>query len=330
MLPPGLSMLWESADPSEALAGRFGFTGFDAAAAWLATALEGTWGLTPGPCTRLVISDRNAIAWVGGLVVKWSCAPERFARLDAAARLLRDLAGLGAPVAAPLATTSGRDRAVLAGPAGPLSVVVLPEVEGDWLDVADPVAVHAAGACLARLHRDLATARPAVGPVGPPPAEAVRDWLARQDPGHVPAASRRLADLLDAAPVLEDGTQLVHLDFRAANVLTRGSSVVAVLDFDEVAPGHRVVDLAKASVHLGTRFTGWRPTPAPAQRTFRRGYESVRPLAPAEARWFEALLLWLGLQAVPGPDDPGGWAAAARRAARPADGDRVEFPPAAP
>jgi aminoglycoside phosphotransferase (APT) family kinase protein len=102
----------------------------------------------------------------------------------------------------------------------------------------------------------------------------------------------------------------VHNDFRAANILTRRSRVVAVLDFDEVAWTHPVADLAKAGVYLGTRFRDWRPTPAAARAELRAGYESVRPLEPVERRWFDVLVLWYGICAVPGPVDPAGWAEA--------------------
>ena len=53
-------------------------------------------------------------------------------------------------------------------------------------------------------------------------------------------------DLLARASDLDDQTQLVHNDFRAANILTRNSRTTGVLDFDDVAIDHRVSDLAKA------------------------------------------------------------------------------------
>jgi Ser/Thr protein kinase RdoA (MazF antagonist) len=323
MLPFGLSMLWEPVEPEAALRERFGFDGLGAVADWAATTLDETWGITAGRCSRVVISDQNAIVWLqsdqGDLVLKWSRARERFASLAASTRLLRALQGHGIPVASPFATRDGRDRATLEGPSGALSVTVLPELSGDWLDVDDHAAVHSAGASLAQLHRALgeidhdlrstenasATATPAKGLT-----EWIDGWLASGDRGYAPEASRRLRGLLSAAAELEDKAQLVHNDFRAANLLTRDSQVVGVLDFDEVVVGHRVNDLAKASVYLGTRFTEWRPTPTAARQTFRAGYESVRPLGPAEATWFEILLLWQGILAIPGENDPAGWAAA--------------------
>jgi Ser/Thr protein kinase RdoA (MazF antagonist) len=330
MLPLGLSMLWEPVDPETALRERFGFDDFAAASGWVSKALDATWDITVAACPRLVISDQNAIVWAqsdrGDLVVKWSRARERFLSLDASTRLLRGLADRGIPVAAPLATTDGLDRVVLDGPSGELSVTVLPELSGDWLDVSDRAAVLSAGACLAEVHLALgslgADGAFEAGPREPAPADdatarrageltqTISDWLANDDHQLAPEASRRLRDLLSEAPELDDEPQLVHNDFRAANILTRGSTVVGVLDLDEVRVEHQVHDLAKACVYLGTRFTAWRPTSGDVRRALRAGYESVRPLSPAEARWFELLVVWQGLHAIPGEHDPAGWASA--------------------
>ena len=330
MLPLGLSMLWETVGPEAALRERFGFDSLDAVTDWAAKALDTTWGIAVAACPRMVISDQNAIVWArsdrGDLVVKWSRARERFGSLDASTRLLRSLADRGIPVAAPLATSDGLDRVVLDGPSGELSVTVLPELSGDWLDVTDRAAVRSAGACLAELHQALgllgADDAFDAGPREPAPAggstaprsgeltQTIGDWLATRDHQLAPEASRRLQNLLSVAPELDDEPQLVHNDFRAANILTRDSKVVGVLDLDDVRVEHRVHDLAKASVYLGTRFTAWRPTSGHVRQALRAGYESVRPLSPAEARWFEILVVWQGLRAIPRENDPAGWASA--------------------
>jgi Ser/Thr protein kinase RdoA (MazF antagonist) len=317
MLPLGLSMLWEAVEPEVALTERFGFDNFGTVTEWVSTVLDGTWGITVGACARIVISGQNAILWAetnrGDLVVKWSRAPERFATLDASTRLLRALAGRGIPVAPPIATLNGLDRIVLRGPSGALSVTVLPKLTGDWLDVEDQAAVQSAGACLAEVHRALGESDSEVSPIATQSKSLkgrIGRWLADQDHGFAPEASRRLEDLLAGSPELHDEPQVVHNDFRAANILTRDSKVVGVLDFDDVVVGHRVNDLAKASVYLGTRFTDWRPTPAAVRQTLRAGYESVRPLSHAEQRWFEILVLWQGLLAIPGENDTAGWTSA--------------------
>jgi Ser/Thr protein kinase RdoA (MazF antagonist) len=317
MLPLGLSMLWESVDAEVALKERFGFDGFAAVTDWASVVLDETWGITVGECSRMVISDQNAIVWVqsnqGDLVVKWSGAREQFDSLDASTRLLRTLARRGIPVAAPIATVDGIDRVILEGPSGVLSVIVLPELAGDWLAVEDHVAVLSAGACLAEVHRALGASHHTVSPTSTRAQglkDRIDDWLAGGDRGFAPEASRRLKDLLSGSPEFDDEPQLVHNDFRAANILTRDSEVIGVLDFDDVVVEHRAHDLAKACVYLGTRFTDWRPTLASVQEMLRAGYESVRPLSAAEARWFEILVLWQGLQAIPGETDTAGWASA--------------------
>ncbi|AYJ48008.1 phosphotransferase enzyme family protein [Rhodococcus sp. P1Y] len=309
MLPVGLSMLWESVDPTDALRERFGFDSLDALSEWVSASLRKNWGIRSGECSRVVISDRNAIVWVssdaGNLVVKWSCARDRFGALEASTALVRVCADHGVPVAAPIRTVDGLDRVIVDA----LSVTVQSELIGHWLDVTDHAAVFSAGARLADVHRALEgvhrnAAQPAVEL-----RSRIEAWLADRDHGAAPDASRRLAESMSDVPDLGDDVQLVHNDFRAANILIRDSEVVGVLDFDEVVLGHRVNDLAKACTYLGTLFTDWGPTPSSVQQMLRAGYESVRPLRPEEARWFEPLLLWHGLLAIP-CEDTAGWAAA--------------------
>lgn len=309
-------MLWESTEAAAALRERFGFTSFDTAAVWVSAGLASIWGIPVRDCTRLVISDRNAILWahsdLGGVVVKWSMDEGSFDHLDRSSRLLRDLTGSGVPVPTPMLTTDGDVRTILDGPSGRLSVIVLPELDGDWLDVGDSAAVHAAGACLAQLHQALA----AIDDQGWQPAEPqplparIQVWLDEHDRGFAPEGSLRLQDLLSRSPAPDETRQLVHNDFRAANILTRDSKIVGVLDFDDVFLDHRVSDLAKASTYLGTRFTSWSPTPVTAQQNLRAGYESVQTLSPAEVAWLEILTLWHGIAAIPDKDDTAGWAAA--------------------
>lgn len=309
-------MLWEDVDAAGALQGRFGFADLDEAGGWIADLLGRTWGLSVRSCSRLVLSGDNAVVWVAPdrgepLVVKFSCATDRFARLDATTAALDHLARAGIPVAAPLRTRDQEFRVRASGPVGELSTGVFPELAGGWLDVSDAGAVHDAGAWLARTHAALADS-----PTDVPPRAAgtLRDrvgaWLTGADPGHVPDASRRLAQLLSRAPELPGAPQVVHGDFRAANLLTRDGRVVGVLDLDDAHRAHPVEDLAQASVYLATRFRAWRPTPPVARTALVAGYASVRPLGTAERAWLELLVLWIGLCAVPGPADPGGWAAA--------------------
>lgn len=315
MLPLGLSMLWEQVDPNNALRERFGFDGFPAVVDWLSQVLDEVWGLSIVGCRRMVISDQNAIIWVesdrGGLVVKWSRAGDRFANLEASARLVRVLGGHGVPVAAPIASADGRDRVRVDGPAGMLSLAVLPELAGDWLDTSDVAAVRGAGIVLAELHEALRVYpadRHLAAPRSAGLKSRVEGWLADHDRGLAPTASHRLKALVAGLPDIHDEAQLIHNDYRAANILTRDSTIVGVLDFDEIVWDHRVNDLAVACIYLTTRFTDWRPTSAVVRRVLRAGYESVRPLEAAESDWFEVVVLWQAIMAIPGADDIAGWA----------------------
>ncbi|APX32388.1 hypothetical protein BH708_06245 [Brachybacterium sp. P6-10-X1] len=318
MLAPGLSMLWESTDPVIALRKRFGFTTLEDAAVWVAAALAETWDVTVRSCPRLVISDHNAIVWVDGdhgdLVLKWSRARERFPALESSTRLLSAVAALGVPVAAPLPARDGRVRVGLEGPSGPLSAALLPEVSGQWLDVADLAAVRSAGSTLAQLHaalRPLEHGSSVMVSQAPTtvedPARRLGRWIIESDRGLAPEASRSLAQRLTDAPPLETEQQLVHHDYRAANILVRDSTVVGVLDLDEIEPAHRVDDLARASVYLATRFTDWGPTPRSARTALREGYESVQPLSEVEKRWLEILTLWYGIAAIPQGEGREAW-----------------------
>ena len=87
--------------------------------------------------------------------MKWSLAESSFAALAASSLALGHLGRRGLPIAAPIPTLTNQVRVTVEGPAGPLSIMVQPELSGDWLDVTDEAAVRAAGACLAQLHREL-------------------------------------------------------------------------------------------------------------------------------------------------------------------------------
>lgn len=307
-LPPGLSLLWESTDEREALRDRFGFAEVGEAADWLVAVLLERWDLTVRSCRRLTISDHNAIAWVSTdeaeLVVKWSREERLFSRLETATALISRLSEQGIPVAAPISAREGAVRVVADGPIGPLSVAVLPEIDGTWLDVTDLEAVRTVGTCLARMHEVLGGIElPVLAGQPPRPLRRrMRAWLEEHDHGRAPSASTRLAAMLEDLPDLVDTPQLVHGDVRAANLLMQGGQVAAVLDFDEVRVDHRIAELAQTSVLLGTLFRDWRPTPAPARRALREGYEQVRPLGEAEQAWLEALTLWIGLTSIPAED----------------------------
>jgi homoserine kinase type II len=268
---PAVDMLWESADPSQALTRRFGFRDGACAAEWVADVLERYWELEVVRCDRLVISARNVMAWVlaGGrhLIAKWSSLPHRFSHLEDAARLVAWLDTQAVPVAAPIAATDGRLLVELGNdarrrlisrlplPGSRFLVGVLPVVEGDLLAVEDPRHVDDAGRMLATMHQALATY----------PGQAAR----RGQGAH---------------------TQLLHNDFRSANILHDGTRISAVLDFEEITWDTRVADIAKSAVLLATRYRDWGPTSESVRTAYVNAYErhARDPLTTSERHELDA------------------------------------------
>lgn len=260
-------MLWESTDPHEALTQRFGFCGASSAVRWLAEVLERYWALDVTRCDRLVISDHNVVAWieVGGrrLIAKWSAYPHRFSRLKDAARLVAWLHSEGVPVAAPIPTgdgallvelsndSKGPVRSRLPLPGSRFLVGVLPVVSGELLAVEDPAQVEDAGRLLATLHETLAAY-----------------------PGRPRGRTRR------------GRAQLVHNDFRSANLLHDGDKICAVLDFEEITHDTRAADIGKSAVLLGTQYRDWAPTNEKLRAAYVDAYNdhAREPLTTAERR----------------------------------------------
>jgi homoserine kinase type II len=245
---PLLSMLWESTDPVEALGQRFGFADPVSAVGWMGDALSATWAIAVDDCERLVISDGNLLAWITTddrrLIAKWSVVPRLFQRLaDTAALTMWLHARRGIPVAAPIPARDGRLRVELNN----VSIGVFPVVDGGLLDVVDPAQVTEAGQMLATLH-DAMAAYPQCIDGGP--------------------SSRH--------------EQLVHNDFRSANVLHDGTNITAVLDFEEVTYQTRVADLGKAAVLLGTRYRDWGSTSQIVREAFVAAYCDRAALSNAE------------------------------------------------
>src|ERR1700678_2213529 len=149
-------MLWESADPADALSKRFGFADTVSALGWMSDALWDTWAVAVDDCDRLVISAENLLAWITTddrrLIAKWSVSRGLFQRLADTATLTVWLQASGIPVAAPIPAKDGRLRLELKN----ISLGVYPVVDGDLLDVDDPTQVAEAGRMLAHLHETLA------------------------------------------------------------------------------------------------------------------------------------------------------------------------------
>jgi homoserine kinase type II len=244
---PIVSMLWESVDPAVALTERFGFADALSAAGWMGDAVSDTWAMAIHNCDRLVVSDRNLLAWMTAddrrLIAKLSVSPSLFQRLADTATLRMWLQSGGIPVAAPIPTSDGLLQVELKN----VSLGVCPVIEGDLLDVGDPAQVTEAGQMLATLHETLAA------------------YPHRVDGGQPTGRE-----------------QLVHNDFRSANILHGGTSITAVLDFESVTYRTRVADLAQATVLLGTRYHGWGPTSQVVRDAFVTAYTEQAPLTSTE------------------------------------------------
>lgn len=268
---PAVDMLWETADPSDELTRRFGFRDGAFAAEWVADVLERYWELDVVRCDRLVISGGNVTAWVltagRPVIAKWSSLPHRFAHLEDAAHVVAWLDTQAVPVAAPIAATDGRLlvelgndargrlRSRLPLPGSRFLVGVLPVVEGDLLAVDDPGQVEDAGRMLATMHQALAAY-----------------------PGRAGRRGRRAH------------AQLLHNDFRSANILHDGAKISAVLDFEAITYDKRVADIAKSAVLLATRYRDWGPTSESVRTAYVDAYDSHArdPLTASERHELDA------------------------------------------
>jgi homoserine kinase type II len=311
-----IEMLWAQDDPTEVLRDCFGFANAEAVGDWVSSTVERHWGVRVGFPERVVISDSNALAWVSAgdehLLLKWSVAPDRFERLAFAATVTAWLGALGLPVSAPVPTLAGEVQVMTDG----VSVGLQRVIEGSHLNVGDPSQVRAAGAMLARLHnalreRPLRNSPPEFLSVPAPLTEQIAGWVTSHPSTLPPKARDVLGQMLERAPADLPPLQIVQGDYRAANILCVGSAVVGVVDFEELRLDHRIVELARSAVMLGTLFRDWGPVSASVLQQFLDGYQTVQALTDAELQWWPVLVLWYSLALVPPGDDPNGWGRAA-------------------
>jgi homoserine kinase type II len=308
---PPLEMLWEKDDAAEVLAARFGFSDSAAVSQWVAATVSVHWGFEVESVSRIVMSGHNALAWIsassGSYLAKWSVLPERFQRLSVLTQLTAWLGERGLPVSQPVASVDGRVQLEVGDGT---SISLQHQISGQLLDVTDRDQVRAAGAALARLHAALArypgTAE--AGELADPPkllATRITGWLDSDHSSALsPSAREKLISLVASTPPDRMAAQLVHGDFRAANILCAGNQVAAVLDFEEARIDFPIMELAQSAVMLGTRFRDWGPVPSHVHAWLLDGYESERPLTSAEAGWWNLLVLWFSLLLVPSGGRP--------------------------
>lgn len=272
----------------------------------------------PGYMSDVALVETAGQRWV--LKIHHRCGSDGD-RLPETHRLVEFLERQGYPTPTPQPAASGR---TLVDAAGRLCVL-FPFVEGTPFEPGRRDQLLAAARSLGQLHRLACEFRPAASL---PPAGAIkrivgdnRRELARVC-GHLPPdLERRLSGCLEAAESLAEGEPgiMIHGDFRGQNVLFRGDSVSAVLDFDRAEPAPRLMDLAYALVFFPAVLA-----PAPMTReeaeSFLAAYESVAPLSEREREglpaflrfsWMRGMLLWARIAYLErASDKAAGWIAA--------------------
>ncbi len=207
------------------------------------------------------------------------------ARTDAASLpyclgLTDHLAGQGYPAPRPVRDRDGGWVGTLNG----RPAAVIDWLPGAWLRAPSTAEVEAAGAVLARLHLDArGFVLTRVNPVGPVVWRTLADRCATAAAG----ADRDILDGVEAALVRLGNPSSddlpcgpIHADYFPDNVLFEGGAVSGVIDFYFGCTDLLAYDLAIALSAWGFDGTG-APLPG-AVEAFRRGYEAVRPLTPAE------------------------------------------------
>jgi homoserine kinase type II len=304
MTPIQPTMLWESTNAEVALTQRFQFVSVEEATRWLVNTVSCSYGVLIESVDRLVISSANLLAWLtttdGPLIAKCCAVVSAHEWLSNVAELLVWLDQERLPVSVPLRSRRGK-RQVLCDH---LSLGVQRVMPGNLLDPTQLVQARTAGLILARLHNAFAAYSRATDFAihSPLPAlgESIREWVETKEAtlrdSSLDASIKTLTQSLQRDALSELTSQVVHHDYRSANILWLASRITAVLDFEELRLGYRVNDLAWAAVHLGTRFRHWGPVSAEVHRAFFVGYESLHPLTEAEQAWMPVLMSWHSLK----------------------------------
>ncbi len=296
-------MLWESIDAHVALRQRFQFTSTEHATHWLMQTVAHAYALPVEAVDRLVISSSNLLAWLstsnGPHIAKCCAQASAHEWLSNVADLLVWLDQCHVPVSVPVPTPTGQRQVRC----DHLTLSLQRVISGQLLDPTHLDQAHTAGIVLAQVHAALAAYPRAsdfitTSPILPLDA-TIRKWVEQNGPRLSNPAfgtSSRALQQLQTSRLPKLAIQLVHGDYRAANILWYAGKISAILDFEELLWGYRVNDLAWAAVHLGTLFHQWGPVSAEVHAAFLGGYETILRLSGDERVWLPILLTWHSLQ----------------------------------
>lgn len=194
------------------------------------------------------------------------------------------LAAKGLPTARPLRDADGRSL----GQLNDRPAALLQWLEGAWRREPS-LADHAcAGAMLARLHLEASDFKAErSNPVGSAARRTLFDACALRATGTDRAILDRCAPWVEADPGRDLPHGPIHADYFPDNVLFQGDAVSGVIDFYYACTDALTYDLAIALSAWGFDAEGV-AIPA-ALEAFQAGYESLRPLDPAERAALPAL-----------------------------------------
>ncbi|MFI6484072.1 phosphotransferase enzyme family protein [Nonomuraea sp. NPDC050663] len=196
------------------------------------------------------------------------------ARVAGSARLVADLARLGAGVAAAVPSAHGRLVETVSTELGDYHVMLVEGAAGSPIRIADltPARARRWGAALAGLHGLK------VEPLPPATIDLRRAESAFPDDPPLVAAILSLADRVDALPRDDAVFGLTHNDFELDNLAWDGDTVTA-FDFDDAGASWFAADISKAVDELPGREG------SPLFDAFVSGYRSVRGLDDDGLAW---------------------------------------------
>ncbi|WP_106584866.1 phosphotransferase enzyme family protein [Murinocardiopsis flavida] len=228
-------------------------------------AIAHAWGHTVDDrAVRLFGGEESAAYRTGALVVRVGPLGRGNAEMEWCHSIAAHAAQRLPEAVAPLRTRDG--GTVVRAEGRPLSLWRF--VDGERPDPAQADTAEQAAGLLARLHRALASLRPAPRPTRTL-LEAGLDGRPTGDAPTPPdpALDQWLADFHRRAPV----SHPLHGDFYSGNTLTQGGRLVALFDWDEAMTGPPELEVASAAMEWSGGFDG----PAEARRRFITAYQQA-------------------------------------------------------